>query len=322
MDSTDVSTLTQSNDQTEVGLTDLMLFFWGARWAILIGAVLGIGLGVLFLRAATYRYTASLTLTPAKSEMTQLPGNISGLAAIAGVSLPGGGNVNDFNLYLVALQSRQVAAELAKDNVIMQKLFASQYDIPSGKWRRPSDLIADLSLTSKLVLGVPGTDWKQPDGADLQKFLQANVKVVSDRKSNITTISVDHEDPEFAAKLITDLHEKTDAVLRRRALARADQAIGYLEKQLSIVQLAEHRQALAAILGEQEKSRMLASSGAPYAAQPFGAAVVPSRPTSPQPIIVLVVGLVGGVIASLGAVLGWRIRQSVRLKVGTLVRDE
>jgi uncharacterized protein involved in exopolysaccharide biosynthesis len=320
MDRAHISTSSQSNDQSEIGLTDLIFFVWGARWVILIGAVLGIGSSILFLGITTYRYTATLIVTPTKTEMAQLPGNMSGLAAIAGFSLPGAGGVNDFNLYLVAMQSRQVAAELAKDQKIMQRLFASQYDIPTKKWRRRSDFVADFSLTSKLLLRVPGADWRQPDGADLQKFIQENVKVSSDRKSNITNLSVDHEDPEFAARLITDLHEKTDAVLRRRALARADQAIEYLEKQLSHVQLAEHRQALAAILGEQEKSRMLASSAAPYAAQPFGAAVVSSRPTSPQPIIVLVVGLVGGMITSMVMMLGWRISQSARRKVGMFVK--
>ena len=307
MDSINTPTSIQSNDQTEVRLTDIILFFWGARWALLIGAVLGIGLGLLFLSVATYRYTATLTVTPAKGEMSQLPGNMSGLAAIAGISLPGGGSVSDFNLYLVALQSRQVAAELAKDDKIMQRLFASQYDIPTGRWLRPTNFIADFSSAIKSMLRVPGADWRQPAAADLQKFLQENIKISTDRKLNITNISFDYEDPEFAAKLITDLHEKTDTVLRRRALTRADQAIGYLEKQLSQVQLAEHRQALAAILGEQEKSRMLASSAAPYAAQPFGDAVASSRPTSPQSVIVLVEGLVGGMILSLAALLGWRV---------------
>jgi uncharacterized protein involved in exopolysaccharide biosynthesis len=321
MDSTNISTSTQSNDQTEVGLPDLILFFWGVRWALLIGATLGIGLGLLFLGVATYRYTATLTVTPVQSEMAQLSGNMSGLAAIAGFSLPGAGDVSDFNLYLVALQSRQVAAELAKDDKIMQRLFRSQYDVPSGRWLRPNDFIANFSSASKSALRVPGTDWKRPDAADLQKILQEKVKIITDRKLNITNISFDDRDPEFAAKLITDLHEKTDDVLRRRALVRADQAIGYLKKQLSQVQLAEHRQALAAILGEQEKMRMLASSAAPYAAQPFGDAVSSSRPTSPKPIIVLFLGLVGGMSASLGALLGWRIRQSVRRKVGMLVRD-
>jgi uncharacterized protein involved in exopolysaccharide biosynthesis len=294
--------------QYELGLADLLAFAWNGRWVVLLGALLGIGLGVLFLSVATYRYKATLFVTPVKSEMTQLPGGISGLAAVAGINLSGGGDSNDFNLYIMGLKSRQVAAELAKDNAIMHTLFANEYNTASGQWRRPSGFVVALLSAGKSALGVPGVEWRPPDPADLQKFIETNVKVATDRKSNITNISLDHKNPQFAVNLITKLHEQTDAFLRRQALSRADQSIGYLEKQLSRVQLAEHREALAAILGEQEKARMLASSAAPFSAQPFGNAVASSRPTSPQPFIVLIAGLVGGAILGLGAILALQIR--------------
>jgi uncharacterized protein involved in exopolysaccharide biosynthesis len=315
MEKTDPELLPQKDIQTELGLADFVVFAWRARWISFLGALLGLGLSVLYLEMATYRYTATLIVTPVKSEMTQLPGNISGLAAIAGINLPGGGGANDFNLYILGLQSRQVASELAKNVDIMHRLFDSQYDAVSGQWRRPLGIIATFSSAGKSALGIPVAEWRPPGSGELQKFLETSVKVVTDRKSNITSISVDHEDPQFAVELITDLHDKTDAVLRSQALARADQAIGYLERQLSRVQLAEHREALAAMLGEQEKARMLASSAAPYVAQPFGAAVVSSRPTSPQPVIVLLVGVLGGAVFGLLAMLTWRVGQRVRQEI-------
>jgi uncharacterized protein involved in exopolysaccharide biosynthesis len=314
--------LPQSDTQAEPGLAEFVAFVWRARWITFFGALVGLGLSVLYLEMATYRYTATLIVTPAKSEMTQLPGNISGLAAIAGINVPGGGGANDFNLYMLGLQSRQVAAKLAENDDIMHRLFDSQYDPVLGQWRRPSGLLASFSLAAKSALGIPGAEWRPPGPADLQKFLETSVKVVTDRKSNITRISVDHEDPPFAAKLITELHDKTDAVLRRQALARADQSIDYLERQLSRVQLSEHREALAAMLGEQEKARMLASSAAPYAAQPFGTAVVSSKPTSPQPVIVLLVGLIGGAILGVLAMFTWRIGQSVKREMDARSRVE
>jgi uncharacterized protein involved in exopolysaccharide biosynthesis len=320
MNSTLISTPPQHNDQTQLGLADLLVFFWSARWAILIGSVLGLSLSLLFIRSATYQYTATLMVTPTKTETARLPGNISGLAAIAGLSLPGGGSANDFNLYVVGLHSREVAARLARDRKIMQTLFASQYDIRSGQWFRPNGFIASFSSAVKLTLQVPGAFWRPPDAADLQKFFENNIKIMTDRKTNITTISIDYKDPEFAIKLILDLHEETDAVLRRQALARADDSIVYLEKQLLRVQLAEHRQALAEMLGEQEKARMLASSDAPYSAQPFGTAFASSSPTSPKPLIVLVIGIVGGAIVGFGAMLARPISQSVRQQIAARSR--
>jgi hypothetical protein len=308
MDHQAFTTLPQIKEQDELRLADFLAFAWKGRWVILLGALLGISSGVLFLSTTTYRYSATLIVTPVKSEMMRLPGSVSSLAAVAGINLPGGGDTNDFNLYILGLKSRQVAAELGKDEEIMHTLFASHYNTASGKWRRPSGLFVALSSAGKSALGVPGAEWRPPDAADLQKFIETNVRITTDRKSNITNISLDYKDPQFAVNLITELHEKTDAFLRRQALTRADQSIGYLAKQLSRVQLAEHREELAAILGEQEKARMLASSAAPFSAQPFGSAVASSRPTSPRPFIVLIVGLVGGAILGLGAILALQNR--------------
>lgn len=314
--------LPQKDTQDEPGLADFAAFVWRARWIAFFAALLGLCLSVLYLEMATYRYTATLIVTPAKSEMTQLPGNISGLAAIAGINFSGGDGENDFNLYVLGLQSDQIAAEFVKRNDITHRLFDRDYDPVLGQWRRPSGLLAIISTATKSALGIPGAEWRPPGPTDLQEFLEEEVKVSTDRKTKVTTISVDHEDPLFAAKLITELHEETDAILRRQALARADQSIDYLERQLSRVQLAEHREALAEMLGAQEKARMLASSAAPYAAQPFGTAVVSSKPTSPQPVIVLLIGLVGGAIFGVLAMLTRRIVQSAKREMNAQLRVE
>jgi len=71
-----------------------------------------------------------------------------------------------------------------------------------------------------------------------------------------------------------------------------------------MVTLAEHRVALAAALSEQEKTRMLAQSSAPFAAEPPSTASTLLRPTSPRPLVFLIVAVVLefglGILAALG----------------------
>ena len=54
--------LPQSDTQAEPGLAEFVAFVWQARWITFFGALLGLGLSVLYLEMATYRYTATLIL--------------------------------------------------------------------------------------------------------------------------------------------------------------------------------------------------------------------------------------------------------------------
>src|SRR5690606_16351275 len=87
-------------------------------------------------------------------------------------------------------------------------------------------------------------------------------------------------------------------------LKRSSGNIAYLTEQLSKATVAEYREAIAQALSEQEKIRMASSSTAPFAAEPFGSAAASPRPTSPQPLLVLIVSIVGGGILGSLLVLG------------------
>ena len=92
-----------------------------------------------------------------------------------------------------------------------------------------------------------------------------------------------------------------------------------LSAQLGKVTIAEHREALAQTLSEQEKQRMAASSSAPYAAEPFGNATASPRPTSPRPILVLAASLMAGLLLGTLAALGVARLRAYRATVEPVV---
>jgi len=291
----------------EIDLAELARALWGGRWIIagVTGAVLLAA--VLYLNFATYKYTARLTLTPAQasgSTLTSKLGGLSDLASIAGINMPQDSSALAFSLYVEGIHSRSLADAMARHRNLMQIIFHRDWNAAKSAWQEPTGFVRSTATAIKRMLGIPVYDWRPPDGARLQEFMAEEVGIEQDPKKPFVTISFDHEDPVFAARFISTLNSELDNFLRQKALARANGNIEYLSIQLGKVTIAEHREALAQALSEQEKQRMVASSSAPYAADPFGTATASAHPTAPRPVLVLAASLMAGLLLGTLAALG------------------
>lgn len=296
----------------EVDLREVAAALWAGRW--LVAAITAVALlaAVLFLHLATYRYTATLTLAPTQSGGFGNAARMSGLgsvASLAGVSLPQDSSELDFTLFTEGVHSRQLADRLARRPELMHQLFAAQWDADAKQWRQPASALASIIRPLKRVLGIPVYPWAPPDGAQLQEFLQHAVKVQTNTDNPFITLSFDSKDPALTTTLLNDLAQDLNEILREKALRRATDNIDYLSKLVDRVTIVEHRLAIIQALGEQERKRMLANSGTPYAADPVGAASVSMRPTSPKPMVILVFALAGGLVLGVIVVL---LRNSFR----------
>lgn len=290
----------------EIDLGEVFRQVWARRWLVLAITVASLCLAVLYLNLATYRYTASQTVTPTDADtavMTSSLGSLSDLAKIGGINLPSSNNVFPFMIYTESLRSRNVANLLAKDETIMRRVFANEWNPSVNAFEEPESALRSLTGAIKQFLGLPRAPWKEPDSARLHEYMQREVSVIEDPKKPFVTIKFEHHDPEFAVYFVSRMHEEIDNQLRQNALRRSEESIRYLSDQLSRVTLAEHRAALAATLSEQEKSRMSASRSGPFAADIFAPAVASRRPTSPNVLLVLLIGLFGGFVVALATAL-------------------
>jgi uncharacterized protein involved in exopolysaccharide biosynthesis len=288
--------------QRDIDLLEVPIALW-RNWR-LIGACALIGLVVssLYLHVATYRYTAELTVIPVQSSGGGAAGRLGGiadLASLAGVSLPKDQGFAQYQLYFEGIHSRSVADALSKRTDLMKVIFRSEWDEKTKSWRQPTSPLRPIVQAFKFILGIPNYDWQPPDGARLLLYMNSEIKVAEDPKKALATISFDHRDPKFAVAFLRALHDTVEGQLRQKALSVSRQYVSYLSEQLKTVTMVEQRQAIMNALVEQEKSVMMASSNAPFAAESFGDPTASYRPTSPVPILVLALGFLIG--AAVGA---------------------
>jgi hypothetical protein len=134
-----------------------------------------------------------------------------------------------------------------------------------------------------------------------------------DQKRSIATVGLTNADPVLAEDFLQTVYREADSHLRQRMDARTTAYIDYISRKIQQVTLAEHREALASALAEQERVLMMARSGQPFAADPLGVVSVSDKPVSPNPLIALVGGTIVGLgsAASLAIGLDWRQRRRV-----------
>lgn len=245
--------------------------------------------------------------------------SLSSLAQLAGLNLgpSAGQSASQFRYYLDSLHSRDLANELAKNQDLMKTIFSSEWDEQTQSWREPKHgMFAKLIRGVFWLLGSRPLPWSPPDGAQLQEYLfqPGSLEVGEDiKRPDHATIEVDSANPEFAIKLLNTVNSTANEHLRKKALLRATQYINYLSGELSTVTVAEHREAIMRALSEQEKFKMSADSGAPYAADVFDKPSVAlkrlaPRPSQAYPVAIMKGLLVGAVIVLLLEFFGDRIR--------------
>lgn len=299
-------TATTARPSDEIDILTLLGDVWRQKFLVAACILVGLICASIYLHRATYTYSAELKVTPAQPTSAgpgSRLGGLAGLASMAGIGLAQDAGSSSFMLYTEGLKSRTVAETLARRPDIMRVIFETEWNPQENRFQGPPDGPSFRSGL-KAILGVPSYPWRAPDAARLHEFIKENVEIVQTADSPVTTIKFSHEDPRFAKTFLAALHQAVDADLRRKARARSGDYIEYLSRQLQAVSVAEHRVAIAAALSEQEKTRMMASSTLAFAAEPFDPATSSLRPTSPQPVAVLAIGLAVGAFFGILAAIG------------------
>ncbi len=270
------------------------------RWLFFSTIVGTLLVALLYLHVTTYKYTATLMVSPVQSSqgggLSGKLGGLSNLASIAGINIGSDAATQAFMLYQKGLYSRDVADLLARDPQILHAVFSKQWDADAKQWIPPNPTKRAIVVFVQDLIGIPHRDWQPPDGALLQDYITDNVNVDIEPDKPVVTITYNDEDPQFAVTFLHALDRAVDNKLRDLALVRSNQYIGYLSDQLTKVANADVRDALMATLTDQENTKMMASVTAPYSAQPFGPPSASRKPMIPKPFLVLAAALVIGMV--------------------------
>lgn len=252
----------------EIDLFELWETIWSGKWLIVgITALFGVG-GVGYALLAPEKFKAQVSVMPADAKsvgggLSGALGNLGGLAALAGVSIGGGGSQEP----LAVLKSRDFTAKFIEDNALLPVFF------PDGKG--PSGRLVDVR-----------------DGIE---FMEKKVRAVAeDKKTGLITVSVTWEDPEIAAKWANDILARLNEQMRARALEESERNVAFLQREISATNVVSLQQAMGRVLETEMQKLMLARGNEQFAFKVIDKATPPKYRDSPKRTLVVLVSILAG----------------------------
>ncbi len=177
-------------------LLDVLLAFAQRKWLILGWALAGVVIAIIAILRSTTLYKAQATIMPPEQQQSSaaLLSQLGALTAFAGV----GSNLglkNPADLYIAILQTNLVADNMANHFHLMDVYKISDLDAAAGRLRKRSKFVAN--------------------------------------KDGLIQISVEDQDPKFAAALVNGYAEELFHQNNRLAIGAASQRRQFFQQQLA-----------------------------------------------------------------------------------------
>lgn len=271
----------------EIDLLELWNILWQGKWLVIASTVVFAVGSVIYALAQTHWYRSEVLLAPAEGRSAPaLGGQLGGLAALAGVSVGGGGAAEP----LAVLNSRDFTRAFIQDLDLMPVLFEDAWDAERGAWADPDP-----------------EEW--PDLRDGVRAFQDIVSVSEDRSGGLVTLAVEWTDPELAAQWASALTARLNQRLRERALQEAEANVAYLQAELAQTSVVTLQQSIGRLLEAELQKLMLARGNEEFAFRVIDAAEVPKSPSRPRRSLIAIIGTMLGGMLGVFAVF---VRHAVR----------
>lgn len=234
-------------------------------------------------------YQAEILLAPVSAEgakgggLASALGGLGGLASMAGISIGGGGSVEE---NLAVLKSREFLWTFVQEKKLMPILFEDEWDKTANKW-------------------IEADPKKQPGQMDVHRLLLNEVMSVSrDKKTDLVTVAFEMEDAGLAAELANASVERLNQYLAQEAISRSEKNLQYLNEELMRTQVEDMRKILFEMIANEKKKTMLANTQKDFAFKVLDPAVMPDKKLKPKrAVIILFSGVASGFFAILYALL-------------------
>lgn len=285
-------------DDSKVDLSELLIIAWQKRIFIISFTSIFIFISIIYALFLPNIYISSALLTTTeqnKSNMSML-GQYSGMASLAGISLPSSNEDNKALEAIEIIKSFDFFSEVFLPSILLEDLMAVESWNPDDNSLNYKDKHYD-SNTQKWVRKVSYPKLIKP--SDQEAFDEyTKITTISKNKSFIR-LSVQHQSPYIAQKWTRLIIKNINKLMADEDKKRTSQSIEFLNNQASKVNYEEVKQAISLLLQEQMKALMLAEASEDYIFKTISSPVAPEIKSEPKRSLIVILAALGGFILSL-----------------------
>ena len=295
----------QNNFQNEIqdfdetlDISELFTVIWKRKIFITIFTLIIAISSVLYSLSLPNLYTSKVLLVPSenKNSLSSSLGAYSGIAGIAGINLPGGGD-NLSEEAMARIMSFDFFNKYFLPNIQLENLLAVD------KWNRNINTLTYIedsfnSDTKTWVRKVKPPKSLVPSAQEAFKQYKLAVTVNEDKKNQFVNISVTHKSPYIAKKWNDVIVSKINKSMRLETQKRAEESILFLNETYSSTKKDVIKNAVSDLIETQMQTLMLSSVSPDYVYKTIDSAIVPEIKSSPnRALICIVLTLIGGFVS-------------------------
>ena len=283
-----------------IDIRELLRVLWAGKWVIGGITFAGVAVSVTVALMLPNIYRAEALLAPNQEQsaggLSALAAQYGGLASLAGINIANESS-DKTALGLEILKSRKFISEFIERHDILVPLMAAKgWDPETG------DLEIDAGIydesESAWVRNAKAPRKSTPSLQEAyEDFSDNNLSITQSKTTGFIIVSVEHYSPIVARQWVDWLVQDINTTVMRQDVDEAEQAIAYLEEQISATSLAELQNVFFKLIEEQTKIVLLAKVSPEYLFRTIDPAVVPELKTKPRRAWIAALGLIlGGAI--------------------------
>jgi hypothetical protein len=296
-----------------ISVSYLLSRMWTGRLIIIVATLIGLLYGMYSAYTAGPTFSASMSISPADSDAVGDIGSSSGggaaglLAGLTGTSntiaLP------KFTQFISSMGSVGVARELIKRHDLLCRIFKSDCDPVTHQWTERTGWREFISGTLAKLGRLPDPNGPRTE-IDLAQYIRGSVVPSTNKNNSLVTLTFENSRPEFAAQVLSAVVSTTNDFIRTQNRETQRHYVEYLSQSAAKTTNVEQRQAIDALLLQQERQFMMTEVDVPYAAKILdGPTVVPVNKVLKTLVIYSFLGFVLGAVLAIfrdGLLSKWR----------------
>ena len=285
----------------EIDLRELFHVLWEGKWIIVSLTAFASIFGVIYSLSLPNIYESKALLVPVNSS-SSISGALrsySGLAGLAGISLPSGGDEGNSAKAIQKIRTLSFFENNILTNIHLPDLMAFKSWNSETNKVSYNENIYDTSSNTWIV-NDSGPMQKIPSAQNSFEAYKSQLNLIIDNKTGFVTLSIKHQSP-FLAKQWTELVvNEVNSFYRQKDKLESEKAVSYLNQQISMTSLSEIKQVLAQLLQEETKKLTLIEANQFYVFDYIDPPAIMEQKSEPtRSTICIIIALLGGILSTL-----------------------
>lgn len=284
----------------DIDLRELFYVLLEGKWIIVSLTAIASIIGVIYSLSLPNIYQSKAILVPvnSSSSISGALGSYTGLAGLAGISLPSDSAGSNSTKAIQKVGSLSFFENNILANIHLPDLMAVK------SWNSKTNTLAfDKNIyDSKSNSWVRDYSYPQQQIPSPQEsfevFKTRHLSLSEDKKSGFITLSIKHQSPSVAKQWVELVVNEVNAFYRQKDKLESEKAVSYLNQQISITGLSEIKQALAQLLQEETKKLTLIEASQYYVFDYIDPPAIMEKKSEPKRAFICILSaLLGGMLS-------------------------